>query len=555
MSHVKVRFVNPAFPESLWSFRGLSSFVGKKKAFIPLGLVTVAACTPPGFDVAICDEEVGPIDLDMDADILALTAYSVQAFRAFDLAREFRRRGKLVAMGGPYASLCPDKCKPHVDVLLEGEAELIWPQFLMEYRERRHRSHYKQVERVSMQASPVPRFDLLRRDDYFEFAIQTSRGCPFTCEFCDIIVTDGRIPRTKSVEQVLAEVRALHSLGVASVSFTDANFIGNPNHAKRLLEALIEFGREHDFPLSFACEATVNLAGSDREDILGLMQAANFGAVFVGIESPRKSSLVETKKLVNTRGTLIDHIRKIQSFGMIVVAGMIVGFDSDDKDIFQEQFDFLSRAGIPFTTLGTLVALENTPLHGRLAGEKRLLESSLENFRGHGASDTNFVPRQMTLTELRHGFNWLIRALYAYDTYADRVLIWLDNYSSGPNSRRYKENTLDLLAFMNVRNPVVIATIILRVLWYYLAAGSKRRRFFAGTLYKVCKGGVTIRRLAGVIGFLVLHRHFHEYVTAAHGDPETVPLTSPYTRLNDESERSHGRPADRNQQASAFGGV
>ena len=533
MAKKKVCFINPAFPESLWSFHGVTSLIGKKGSFAPLGIATIAACTPPDFEIEIYDEEIESINFDTDADIIALTAFNVQSGRAFEIAREFRKHGKLVCMGGPYASLCPEKCTPHVDVLLEGEGELIWPEFLADYKEDRHKGYYKQKEKISMLSSPLPRFDLLKVNDYLEFSVQTSRGCPFTCEFCDIIVTDGRVPRTKSVDQVLAEIEKLYELGIGSVVFTDANFIGNPKYTKRLLEALVRFGRERGFPISFACEATINLATNEKEEVLGLMQEANFDRVFVGVESPRKSSLVETKKLVNTHGSLVDDIRKIQSYGMYVAAGMIVGFDSDDKGIFQEQFDFLTEAGIPFTTVGTLVALENTPLYERLKREGRLVDYAYENFRGHGASDTNFIPKQMTLEELQRGYNWLIRALYAYNNYSRRLLRWIDNFSKNGNGHKRIENRPYLPAFMNTRSDsyssLGLLKIIKNVLWYYLSRGGKRRRFFISTIFETLRGGANHKRLVAALSFLVLHKHFHEYVTKAHGEPESADHLSPYS--------------------------
>lgn len=529
---MKVCFINPAFPESLWSFSGVASLLGKRGAFAPLGLATIAACTPTKFNIEICDEEIEPINFETDAEIIALTAFNVQARRAFKIAEEFRRRRKLVAMGGPYASLCPEKCMPYVDVVLEGEGELIWQEFLADYKEGNYKRHYKQKEKISMLSSPPPRYDLLKVNDYFEFPVQTTRGCPFTCEFCDIIITDGRVPRSKSVKQVLAEIKKLYELGVGSVVFTDANFIGSPKYTKELLKELIRFGREHSFPMSFACEATINLASWD--EILRLMHAANFDRVFVGVESPRKSSLVETKKLVNTRGSLLENIRKIQSYGMIVVAGMIVGFDSDDKEIFQEQFEFLMEAGIPFTTVGTLVALENTPLYERVKKEGRLIESVYEDMRGHGTSDTNFIPRQMTLEELIKGYNWLIRALYAYDNYSKRVLTMIDNFYKNGNEDKVAEKRPYLPGFLHTQNKPYFSSVLFKIIknvlsYYLITKDGKRRWFFMSSLLKALRGGVNSRRLAGTLSLLVLHKHFHDYVTKAHGDPEIMSPISPYT--------------------------
>jgi len=527
----KICFINPAFPESLWSLRAVTSLLGKKAPFAPLGLATIAACTASDFEIEIYDEEIESINFDTDADIIALTAFNVQAARAFDIAREFRRRGKLVCMGGAYASLCPEKCAPHVDVLLEGEGEHIWRKFLADYKERTYANHYKQNQKISMLSSPVPRYELLKVNEYLAFPVQTSRGCPFTCEFCDIIVTDGRIPRTKSVEQVLAEIQRLHQLGVGEVLFTDANFIGNPKYAKELVEALRSFGRKRGFPIKFACEATINLA--TNEELLGSMQEANFDRVFVGIESPRKSSLIETKKLVNTRRSLVDSIRTIQSYGIHVGAGMIVGFDSDDKGIFQEQFDFLTEAGIPITTVGTLVALDKTPLFQRLEREGRLVAHEFVNIQGHGASDTNFIPKQMTLEELQHGYNWLVRALYAYDNYSTRVLRCMNSFPKNGNWRKTLiRNTRDARAFMRangIRSLLRLLKISTKVFSYSLLGAGEVRRFFLSTIFKTLKGGATYQRLLAAGTLLVFHKHFHDYVTRAHGNPESASRLSPYS--------------------------
>lgn len=526
----KICFVNPAFPESLWSLRAVASLLGKKAAFAPLGLATIAACTPSEFEIEICDEEIESINFDTDADIIALTAFNVQAARAFDIARKFRSRGKLVCMGGPYASLCPEKCKRHVDVLFEGEGEHTWREFLADYKKRTHANHYKQSEKISMLSSPLPRFEILKVHEYLAFPVQTSRGCPFTCEFCDIIVTDGRIPRTKSVEQVLAEIQTLYRLGIGEVLFTDANFVGNHKYAMQLVEALGRFGKERGFPIRFACEATINLAA--RDELLSSMREANFDRVFVGIESPRKSSLVETKKFVNTRGSLVDSIRKIQSYGMHVGAGMIVGFDSDDKGIFQEQFDFLTEAGIPITTVGTLVALERTPLYQRLDREGRLVAYEYANMQGHGASDTNFIPKQMTIEELQHGYNWLIRALYAYKNYSTRVLKCMNSFPKNGNWREGLSNGRGARGLMNLNglhSLLELLKIAKRVLWCCLLGPREVRRFFVSTIFETLRGGATYQRLLAAVTLLVFHKHFHDYVTRAHGDPESAGHISPYS--------------------------
>ncbi len=514
---MKVAYIHPKFPDTLWSFRGIRPITGVKTAFAPLGLATAVALTPGNWEVEIYDEEIESINYDTDADLIALTAFNVQAQRAYKIAAEFKKRGKHVVLGGPYASLCPDNVRPYVDTVISGECEYCWPEFLNDFKNGRHKDFYLQEEKVNMADSPVPAFELLDAKAYQAFYIQTTRGCPFDCEFCDIIVVDGRVPRTKSIEQVMTEINKLRELGVKYVTFSDANYIANTKFAKELTHELINFCKKFNYPISFACEATLNLAKKDK--LLSLMQAANFETIFIGIESPRTSSLLETNKRQNTHGSIVDDVHKVQSYNMAVIAGMIVGFDNDDKDIFQEQFDFLMEAGIPFTTSGVLVAIEKTPLHARLKREGRLLEYNYEEQKAHGAADLNFIPKLMTREELLEGYNWLIRALYAYENYSKRLITALQNFT--PGLTRFRQNN----PFMTLKTPKLLFNIMKH---FVFTRNKKRRRFFINTLRESFRGHFSIRKFVEATSFMTLHKHFHEYITKTHGDPETVGAYSPF---------------------------
>jgi hypothetical protein len=363
----------------------------------------------------------------------------------------------------------------------------------------------------------VPRFDLLRHGDYLHYFVQTTRGCPFQCEFCDIIITDGRVPRVKSVSQIVAEIETIAALGGEYVMFSDANFIGNPRYAEQLLRALAEFGQAKGFPLTFAAEMTLNVA--DKPQLLELLRKANFTSVFVGIESPRMDSLLEAKKNQNARKPLMDSIRKIQSHDLVVVAGMIVGFDHDDTRIFQEQFDFLMEAGIPFTTSGVLFAIEKTPLYARLQKEGRLLEYDSALVHGHGADDLNFVPKLMTVEEAHRGYNWLIRALYKYENYGARLVKGLQQFRCS----RDRKAVAPLK-----REHLRIAVNLFR--YFLLTTSRARRRFFLKTLWQVMRSKPSTEKLINALAWMAGQKHFHEYVTASHGDPETVGALSPFTQ-------------------------
>lgn len=523
---MKLLLINPMFPDSLWCFRGIRH-ITPAHAHAPLGLCTVAGLTPPDVDVEILDENVESIDFDRPCDIVAMTAFNVQVQRALEIAEEFRKRGKTVIFGGPYASLIGEKFLPYFDVVFKGETEYTWPQFINDYKNGSYKNLYKQEGNIDISKSPTPRYDLLKAERYACFYLQTTRGCPFKCEFCDIIISDGRIPRAKSVEQIMREAEVLRKIGANTVTFSDANFIGNPNSAKKILESLVEWGKQHNFPIRWNCELTINVA--ERDDLLELARQANFGGMFFGIETPRKSSLTETLKTVNLKRSLVDSIRKVQSYNIVTWSGMIVGFDHDDNQIFQEQLDFLQEAGIPFTTAGILVAIPLTPLYERLEKEGRLqmdlsrmIEDS-EKWRGHGSGDLNFIPKLMTPEEIKTGYNWLIRAMYSYDAFSDRLIRCFSNFKKYPALRKKDPNEKFSLPHF-LKGIKLLAQIFKHFL---LTKNKKRRQFFM----KVMKAYWQNREVWGfenIISCLTLHIHFHFYVSESQGNPDTAGFTSPF---------------------------
>ncbi|HXJ81749.1 MAG TPA: radical SAM protein [Candidatus Methylomirabilis sp.] len=509
---MKVLLICPRFPDSLWSFSGVTEIVGVKSAQSPLGLATVAALTPGDWAVEIKDENIEAIDFDAPADVVGIAMFNVQYRRALEIACEFKKRGRHVVVGGPYPTLCPERCLGHFDTVFQGEVEYTWPEFCRDFARGVKKAHYNQVDRVDIVKSPTPRNDLLDVEKYLYFYIQTTRGCPFTCEFCDIIVTDGRRPRTKMIEQVVAEVEAIHVAGGRYVSFSDANLIGDPRYAKRLLTALRDWGLSHRFPIRFGCELTINVA--DMPDILDLLQQANFDFVFLGIESPRLESLRSASKQVNIRGqgSLVDKIRRIQSRNLMIIAGMIVGFDTDDKEIFKDQFEFLLEAGIPFTTSGILFAIEKTPLFDRLKAAGRLFEAEQTAVQVHGSADLNFVPKLMSIAELKAGYNWMIRQHYGYQNYRKRLVRAVRDW------QKSKDPAVKSAGRMNA----LLLRRGLKIMIHYLMSPRKKRRFFFGTLRDVVRTGFTFQKLVVTLSFLLLHKHFHEFVEHTHGDPETV---------------------------------
>jgi radical SAM superfamily enzyme YgiQ (UPF0313 family) len=369
---MRLLLINPRVPESFWSFKWAVNDIlpGKRALNPPLGIATVAALTPKHWDVEIVDENVESVPLAPKADIIGITGMGVQGPRQKELIQYYRERGYYVAVGGSAASLCPENYEGLADTVVAGEGEYIWPQFCRDFEAGHPKPLYRETGTVDLADSPVPRFDLLKLKLYANATVQYSRGCPYTCEFCDIIVMFGRKPRMKSPEQVGRELDVLKGLGITSIFFVDDNMIGNKKEAKKLLAYLADWQVKNGRPFSFGTEVSINL--SQDEDLMSLMKAANFNWVFIGIESPDPASLKETGKSQNLREDLLTSVRRIYSRGMEVLAGFIVGFDNDSEATFEQQYQFISDSGIQTAMIGRLAALPKTPLYERLEREGRL---------------------------------------------------------------------------------------------------------------------------------------------------------------------------------------
>jgi radical SAM superfamily enzyme YgiQ (UPF0313 family) len=488
---VKIYLVTPKNPASFWTYDEILPILGKRCIFPNLSMPTVGGLTPGEHEVVLCDENVQEIDFDMEADIVGVTGYIVHRERMLEIVDEFRRRGRFVAVGGPFASLCPEELRGRCDALFVDEAEETWPQFLDDFQRGVVKSEYRPHEKPDMTASPTPRFDLLEVDRYHALTIQYARGCPFNCEFCDIIVVYGRRPRVKSVEQVMTEIRECRRLGAGQVFIVDDNFIGNKKLAKELLREMGRWGEENGYPLDFNTEVSLNVAQDD--ELLELLRAANFTTIFIGIESPRMQSLLESKKTQNTRGDLVDSVRKIHSYGIQVQAGMIVGFDNDDASIFEEQLRFIQDARIPVSMTGMLQAMPKTPLYDRVAREQRLVAEST----GDQFVLSNILPKQMSRQALYEGYRWLVGQLYDFRNYRKRTLAFLLHRGAqihgGRNIRRG-----DLRRLFQILHETVLR-------------GGPRRAWFTLSLL-----GTTLLRRPSVfkdaVSFAVIHHAFYGYM-------------------------------------------
>ena len=472
---MKALLIYPEFPDTYWSFRHALTFEGKRSAFPPLGLLTVSAMLPASWERRLVDMNVRSLrDADIEwADMVFASAMIVQKDSLERVVGLCKARGKRVVVGGPYVSTNAGQL-PEADHIFIGEAETTLPEFLRDLERGSARPTYQAAEKPALSFTPVPHFHLAELNQYSAMSVQYSRGCPFQCEFCDIIEIYGRIPRTKTNEQMLAELDALRAVGWRGLVFiVDDNFIGNKRNAKKLLPELAEWSERHGFPFSFITEASVNLAEDDA--LLEMMRRANFRRVFLGIETPVEESLKEAQKGQNTRRDLLDSVRKIQSYGLEVMAGFIVGFDSDPEDIFERQINFIRESAIPLAMVGLLTALPDTQLWRRLKSEGRLLQQSTGN---NTDGSLNFIPR-MDTARLIEGYRSILRTIYSPAEYYQRALDCLSHLRRDGREARHSGILNDAAAFMRIILTLGVCDPARKEFWYYLsrAAASHRQNF------------------------------------------------------------------------------
>ncbi len=430
----KVLLVYPEIPTTYWSFKYALSLVGKKGTLPPLGLLTVAAMLPPHYEVQLIDMNITPLcdDLLAQADLVLTSAMIVQKDSLARLAKRCKGLNVPIVAGGPYPTSCFEKIED-IDYFVLNEAELTLPQFLHDWENGNAKRVYTDKRKPDISESPAPRYDLIEINHYASMALQYSRGCPFNCEFCDIIEMFGHKSRTKTTQQIQNELDLLYNLSWrGSVFFVDDNFIGNKKQVKQLLPTIVDWQKQRDYPFELFTEASMDLASD--EELLNLMCMAGFNMVFVGIESPVEETLISTGKRQNVKQDMIKSIKKIQEKGIEVTGGFIVGFDNDPPDIFDKQIQFIQEAGIPLAMVGLLSAIPNTQLYRRLKEEGRLLTESSGN--NTHELHFNFQPK-MDLNTLINGYKHIISQIYSPKTYFERCLIFLHNLKPHQNSSRH----------------------------------------------------------------------------------------------------------------------
>jgi radical SAM superfamily enzyme YgiQ (UPF0313 family) len=456
---MNVLLIYPQFPDTFWSFKHALKFIRKRAVSPPLGLLTVAALLPEAWRTRLVDLNVTPHLKEQDiawADMVFMSAMTVQRSSAHAVARRCRAAGVPVVAGGPLF-VAEHQDFPEVDYFVLNEAELSLPPFLRDLEAGHPQRVYASTEFADIEQSPMPRWDLLNLKRYATMSLQHSRGCPFNCDFCNVTALLGHRPRTKSAAQVIAELDGLYARGWrGSIFVVDDNFIGNKERLKdELLPALVEWQRREP-GITFNTEASVNLA--DDPELMQMMVAAGFDMVFVGIETPDETCLRECSKKQNTGRDLVADVKKIQRAGLQVQGGFIVGFDSDTPSIFRRQIEFIQKSGIATAMVGLLQAPPGTRLFDRLRRENRIVGfTSGDNVDG----STNIVPR-MPLKALRDGYQRILKHSYLPENYYRRVRTFLREYRAPTVTTPLSAGRLATLAYSMLR-----LGIIGRERWHY----------------------------------------------------------------------------------------
>lgn len=422
---MKILMVYPKHPDTFWSFKFALKFINKKASFPPLGLLTIASFLPNDWEIRLVDLNIEKLkDKDIEwADYIFISAMLIQKNSVDSIIKRVKDYNKKIVAGGPLFTTGYENY-PSIDSIVIGEAELIMPYLIEDIINGNLKHIYKQDEKPDLRIVPVPKWDLINLKNYASMSVQYSRGCPFDCEFCDITVINGRVPRTKTIKQMIDEFDALYKRGWRGSFFiVDDNFIGNKKNVKEMLKYIIKWQKERNYPFNLFTECSINIV--DDENLMELMIEANFNKIFIGIESPEEENLKEVNKIQNTKRDLIKDIRILQKRGFEVMGGFIIGFDNDNISTFSKIINFIQKSGIVTAMVGLLNILPETKLFKRLLKENRVEKLSSGN---NTDFSINFIPKNLNREKLIEGYKMVISEIYSYKKFFDRLWIFIKNY-------------------------------------------------------------------------------------------------------------------------------
>lgn len=457
---MNILLLYPEYPETFWNFKHALKFISKKATEPPLGLQTISAMLPGNWDKKLVDMNITKLkDNDVIwADYVFLSAMSIQKKSVYSILEKCKQLNTKVVAGGPLFTAESEEF-PNVDYLVLNEAEITLPLFLKDLENGCAKHVYSTEDFADITTTPVPDWSLVDMKKYASMDIQFSRGCPYNCDFCEIVQLYGRKVRTKNSEQVINELEALYSTGWRSgVFFVDDNFIGNKKVLKRkILPAIIKWMAEKKNPFSFSTEASINLA--DDSELMNLMAEAGFDSVFIGIESPNAESLAESNKVQNKNRDMVESVHKIQEKGIMVKGGFIIGFDNDPPKIFNKIIDFIQESVIINAMIGLLNAPKGTSLYKRLNAEGRILS----NIGGNNTDLITNIKTKMDYESLVEGYKNVVKNIYSPKVYYNRVMKYL---------RQYKPVSKKSLKFhVGLFKPLLKTTFFLGIVgkerWYY----------------------------------------------------------------------------------------
>lgn len=422
---MKVLLIYPEYPATFWSFKYALQFINKKVSLPPLGLLTVSSMLPDEWEKRLIDLNASELsDTEIIwADYIFISGMVVQRKSAKEVIKRAKAFGKFVVAGGPLFTNEYLEFKD-VDCFVLNEGEVTIPLFLKDLKENNLKYVYKSDEKPELANTPLPDWSLINPKDYASLSIQISRGCPFSCDFCDIIIMNGRVPRLKSPGQVIKELNALYNFGWrGGVFIVDDNFIGNKIEAEKILKSIVQWMSEKNKPFNLYTEASINLA--DDKKLMALMQKANFDSVFIGIETPEEEGLISCGKLHNTKKDLIEKVKIIQQHGLEVQGGFILGLDTDTQFTFDNMIKFIQKSGIVTAMVGLLHAIPETKLYKRLQEEKRILTVPTGN---NTDFTINFIP-VMNIENLMKGYKRVIDTIFSPKYYNKRIITYLKEYN------------------------------------------------------------------------------------------------------------------------------